>query len=179
MKPVLPLFIMLDACGWEIIKNDSFGEDFAPLRRKLDSVFGYSSACVPSIVSGRWPDEHRNWCYFVHDPANSPFRWLRPLQWLPKAITSRRIFRRWLTKLVKAKLGFKGYFDLYNIPFQYISLYDFSEKKSPLKPEGMNQGPNIFDFLEKRHISYHVTNPVRPEEENLRHIIRDIKIGCG
>jgi hypothetical protein len=26
---------------------------------------------------------------------------------------------------------FRGYFDLYNIPFKYISLYDFTEKKSP------------------------------------------------
>src|SRR6185312_2108135 len=115
MKAVLPLFVFVDACGWEIIKNDPFARDFAPHRRRLDSVFGYSSACVPSILSGRWPDEHRNWCYFVHDPAHSPFKILKPLRWLPKAFTSRRIVRRWLTKLVNAHLGFRGYFDLYNI----------------------------------------------------------------
>ncbi len=27
---------------------------------------------------------------------------------------------------------FKGYFDLSNIPFRHISLFDFMEKKSPL-----------------------------------------------
>ena len=90
MKPVLGLFIMIDAMGWEILRNDSFGQDFAPVRKRLDSVFGYSSTCVPSILSGRWPVQHRNWCYFVHDPANSPFKWLRSLRWLPKAVTSRR-----------------------------------------------------------------------------------------
>ena len=94
MKPILPLFIMIDAMGWEILHADPFGKSFAPNRKKLESVFGYSSTCVPSILSGRWPDEHRNWCYFVHDPENSPFKFLKPLQWLPKAITSRRIFRR-------------------------------------------------------------------------------------
>ena len=26
MKPVLPLFVFIDACGWEIIKNDPFGQ---------------------------------------------------------------------------------------------------------------------------------------------------------
>ena len=74
MKPILPLFVFVDACGWEIIKNDRFARHLAPERRKLTSVFGYSSACIPSILSGRWPNEHRNWCYFVYDPKNSPFR---------------------------------------------------------------------------------------------------------
>ena len=174
-KPILPLFIMVDACGWEIIRNDSFGQSFAPHRRKMNSVFGYSSTCVPSILSGRWPDEHRNWCYFVYDPANSPFRSLRPLRFLPQKITSRRIFRRLLTKLVKVQLKFRGYFDLYNIPFKYISLFDFTEKKSPLQPKGMNRGPNIFDFLTENSIRYFVSDPLIPEEDNRDELIRQIK----
>jgi hypothetical protein len=125
---------------------------------------------VPSILSGRWPSEHRNWCYFVYDPKNSPFRMLRPLRWLPAAITGRRIVRRWLTKMVKRRLNFRGYFDLYNIPFEYISLYDFTEKKSPLKPGGMNRGPNIFDFLGRRNVPYFVSDPDCSEQENLAHL---------
>jgi hypothetical protein len=175
MKNVLPLFIMIDACGWEIVKNDPFGKDFAPHRHKLESVFGYSSTCVPSILSGRWPVEHRNWCYFVYDPKNSPFKVLRPLRWLPKAVTGRRIVRRMLTKLVKRRLNFRGYFDLYNIPFKYISLYDFTEKKSPLKPGGMNQGPNIFDFLTRRHIPYFVSDPDLTESQNLDKLMESIE----
>lgn len=171
MKPVLPLFIMIDACGWEIVKNDPFLKSIAPTRKRLHSVFGFSSACVPSIVSGRWPDEHRNWCYFVYDPKNSPFRFLRPLRWLPKAITSRRIFRRYLTKLVRGRLNFKGYFDLYNIPFEHIAGYDFSEKKSPLRPSGMNRGKNIFDYLEEQRISYFASNPDAGEEENFASLL--------
>jgi len=174
MKAILPLFVFIDACGWEIIKNDPFAESVAPLRKKLGSVFGYSSACVPSILSGRWPDEHRNWCYFVYDPKNSPFRSLRALRWLPQAITSRRIFRRWLSKFIRVQLKFRGYFDLYNIPFQYISLFDFTEKKNPLQAKGMNRGPNIFDWLEERDIAYHVSAPTTHESENLAKLITDI-----
>lgn len=175
MKAVLPLFIFVDACGWEIIKNDPFMRELAPNRKRLDSVFGYSSACVPSILSGRWPDEHRNWCYFVYDPKHSPFKSLRLLRWLPSKITSRRIFRRWLSKFVKLQLSFRGYFDLYNIPFKHIALYDFTEKKSPLQPNGMNQGPNIFDFLERRKIPYHVSAPQKTEQQNLNALISDIR----
>ncbi len=174
MKPILPLFVFIDACGWEIIRNDPFARRFAPFRRPLRSVFGYSSACIPSILSGRWPAEHRNWSYFVYDPKHSPFRSLRPLQWLPDFITSRRRVRRWLSKFLKVQLKFRGYFDLYNIPFRYISLFDFTEKKNPLQPDGMNRGPNIFDRLQERGIRYHVSEPTRSEDENLAAVIKDI-----
>jgi predicted AlkP superfamily pyrophosphatase or phosphodiesterase len=175
MKTILPLFVFIDACGWEIIKQDPFAQAFAPHRKRLTSVFGYSSACVPSILSGSWPEDHRNWCYFVYNPVNSPFRSLRPLRWLPRAVTSRRIFRRWLSKFVKAHLKFRGYFDLYNIPFRYISLFDFTEKKNPLQPGGMNRGPNIFDFLEIQSIPYHVSDPVQSETANLAALTAQIQ----
>src|ERR1044071_7841895 len=175
MKSILPLFVFIDACGWELIKDDPFARALAPHRRRLTSVFGYSSACVPSIVSGAWPDQHRNWCYFVYDPQHSPFRFIRPLRFLPQGITSRRIFPRLLSKFVKTRLNFRGYFDLYNIPFRHISLFDFSEKKSPLQPQGMNQGANIFDFLEARQIPYYVSEPAKSETENLGDLVMQIR----
>lgn len=166
MKAILPLFLMIDACGWEIVKDRPFLKSLAPNRKRLTSVFGYSSTCVPSILSGRWPDDHRNWCYFVYDPENSPFASLRWLRNVPKAVSSRRIFRRWLTKSVQKRLGFEGYFDLYNIPFQHIHLFDFTEKKSPLKPAGMNHGANVFDWLEVNDVEYFVSDPLKTEAEN-------------
>jgi len=175
MKAVLPLFVFIDACGWEIIRDDPFAREFAPNRRRLTSVFGYSSACVPSIVSGRWPAEHRNWCYFVYDPKRSPFSSLRSLRWLPSRLTSRRFFRRWLSSFLKTRLNFRGYFDLYNIPFRYISLFDFTEKRNPLQPGGMNSGTNIFDYLEARNIPYHVSSPQRGEAANLAALVEDIR----
>lgn len=173
-KRILPLFVFVDACGWEIIKNDPFAADVAPHRHKLRSVFGYSSACIPSILSGRWPEETRNWCYFVRDPENSPFRALKIFKWLPKMVTSRRRFRRYLSKFMRRPLKFRGYFDLYNIPFKHISLFDFTERKNPLEPGGLNNGPNIFDHLEERGIPYHVSVPTRTEHDSLRALQEDI-----
>src|SRR5205814_128484 len=127
------------------------------------------------ILSGLWPEEHRNWCYFVYDPQHSPFNGLRPLRWLPRAVTSRRVFRRWLSRFVRVHLKFRGYFDLYNIPFKYVSLFDFTEKKSPLKPGGMNRGPNIFDFLQEKKITFHVSSPERDETSNMVSLAADIE----
>src|SRR5262249_11489072 len=115
--------------------------------------------------------------YFVYDPVHSPFAKLRWLRFIPKSITSRRIVRRMLTKLVRSRLNFKGYFDLYNIPFQHIHLYDFTEKKSPLQPRGMNRGQNIFDYLEQRGIDYFVSDPKRTEEENRVALATELRDG--
>jgi hypothetical protein len=90
-------------------------------------------------------------------------------------LTSRRRFRRALSRLLKAPLGFRGYFDLYNIPFRYICLFDFTEKRSPLQPGGMNRGPNIFDYLEDQHIRYYVSAPEKPEQANLQALRRDLQ----
>jgi len=174
MKPILPLFVFIDACGWEIIKDDPFLSDLAPHRRRLRSVFGYSSACIPSILSGQLPVEHRNWCYFVYDPKASPFASLRWLRWFPHAFTGRRRVRRWLSKYVKMRLKFRGYFDLYNMPFRDIDQYNFTEKKSPLQPGGMNRGANIFDHLQESGIPYHVSEPARGEQGNLEALLHDI-----
>jgi hypothetical protein len=38
MKPVLGLFVMINAMGWEILRNDSFGQGFSPTRKRLDRV---------------------------------------------------------------------------------------------------------------------------------------------
>lgn len=168
MKKQLSLFIMIDAYGWEIQSRWPILRDTAPEGRKMESVFGYSSTCVPSILSGRWPDQHRNWCYFVYDPKGSPFKKLGWLKWLPKAITSRRRVRRLLTKSFQSYLGFKGYFDLYNIPFQYISQFDFTEKKSPLKPGGMNRGTNIADLLQSSNTPHFIGDPLVPEKETFQ-----------
>ena len=56
-----------------------------------------------------------------------------------------------------------------------IAWATITNEKSPLKPGGMNRGPNIFDFLELRDIPYHVSDPARKESENLAAVTAAIK----
>jgi hypothetical protein len=80
-----------------------------------------------------------------------------------------------LSRMIKSRLSFRGYFDLYNIPFKHISLYNFSETKSPLQPGGLNRGPNIFDYLTERNIRYFVSDTGRDEFSNLAALTAEIK----
>ncbi len=59
--------------------------------------------------------------------------------------------------MVKRKLGFEGYFDLYNIPSS-TSRTTISQRRRALCSEGLNRGENIFDFLNAEKIPYFVSN---------------------
>lgn len=54
-----------------------------------------------------------------------------------------------------------------------LALFDFTEKKSPLQPCGMNAGENIFDFLVENEVPYFVTDPAQSEETNRDALIAD------
>jgi len=150
-KPRLPLFIFIDALGWEVLKaHDFLLADRVRERRPLRTILGYSSACDPSIISGLLPCEHGLWSSYYYSPATSPFRWLKPLQLLPEALFSRARVRHCLSAMVKRHCGFTGYFQLYAVPFRQLPLFDYSEKKRIWEPGGLPRGQSIFDLLAAR-----------------------------
>ncbi len=171
----LSLTIFIDACGWEVLRNRSFLETDLPYRRKLRSVFGFSSACVPSILSGRWPQDHGQWSFFYYSPKTSPFKPLRLLALLPDVLTSHGRVRNVISRLVQRFYGFTGYFQLYNIPFKYIHLFDYCEKKDIYAKNGLAKGKNIFEVLDDAGVPHHVSNWRLSEEENIAALREDIR----
>lgn len=170
----LSLVVFIDALGWEVLKNRSFLEDELVHRQKLKSVFGFSSACIPSILTGLMPKEHKHWSFFYYSPKTSPFKSLRPLGWLPKFIVNRGRVRSIISKLVKKLYGFQGYFQLYNIPFNHVHLFDYCEKKDLFSRGGMNAGKNIFEYLDNKKRNYHCSDWRASEETNLASLNQDI-----
>ncbi|MDP4598244.1 MAG: alkaline phosphatase family protein [Pseudomonadales bacterium] len=166
----LTLVIFIDALGWEVLKNRKFLEAEMPHRRKLTSVLGYSSACVPSILTGRQPQDHGHWSFFF--AANeattgaSPFKGLQWLRFLP--FSNRGRVRNKISKWLKGLLGWTGYFQLYNMPFSHIDQFDYCEKRDIFAAEGMNKGGQIFEYCDAHGISYHVSDWHASEPENLQ-----------
>ena len=173
----LSIVCFIDALGWEVLRGRAFMEDRLPIRRKLRSTFGFSSACVPSILSGLTPREHKHWSFFYYSPETSPFKPLKPLSLLPSSLINRGRVRNQLSKLVKRAYGYTGYFQLYNIPFKHVDLFDYCEKKDLFKPGGLNRGENIFDHLERTQVPYHVSNWRQGETDNLGALKTEIDKG--
>ena len=168
------LFVFVDAMGWEILKDRPFLEDIIQTRVPLKTPLGYSSAAVPTILSGRVPSDHGHWSFFFYSPQTSPFKSLRWLSFLPRSIMERGRVRNYLSKIVKKKLGYSGYFQLYNAPLKHIHLFDYCEKKDLFEPGGFNHGQGIFDVLHEKGVPFHVSNWRRPEQENLDTAMREV-----
>ena len=176
-SPQISIVVFIDALGWEVLKGRRFMEERLPFRRKLRSVFGFSSACIPSILTGLMPREHRHWSFFYYSPATSPFKPLRLLGWLPRSLVDRGRVRNLISRAIKRFYGYTGYFQIYNIPFESVDQFDYCEKKDLFVPGGMNRGDNIFDHLSRAGVPYHVSDWRDTEENNLKALKRDLEQG--
>lgn len=170
----LDVFAFVDALGWEVLRGRTFLEDELPWRQRVRSVLGYSSACVPSILTGRLPRDHGHWSFFYCSPETSPFRALRPLRLLPESITGRARVRNLLSKSVARRHGFTGYFQLYQLPFAHAHEFDYCEKRDLFSPGGVSGAPTIFDKLRAAGTCFHVSDWRRDEDSNVAALHRDL-----
>ena len=168
----LAIVMFVDACGWGVVEPHPWFLEPLEHRRRVRSLFGYSSACVPGILSGRLPNETDHWSAFYYAPETSPFRALRRLRVLPSALVDRGRVRRYLSKAIASAYGITGYFQLYNVPFEHLANYDYAERKDIFQPGGLNRGTSIFDELTERGVAYHVSNWRRSEPANIAALAR-------
>lgn len=174
----LGLFVFVDALGWEIQKKYPFLNGDLPNRAPLETIFGYSSACDPSILTGKYPEEHNHFSFFYYNPKKSPFSLCRPLSIFPKWLTRRGRVRRLMSRLIGRLYGFTGYFQIYNMPFNKIHLFDYSEKKDIYEAGGINSGDEtIFDYYRQNNIPFHYSNWRKGEAFNLDYAKKDLSQG--
>ncbi|MBI2425844.1 MAG: alkaline phosphatase family protein [Candidatus Hydrogenedentes bacterium] len=172
----LSLCVFIDAFGWELARKHAFLDGILALKAPLQTIFGYSSTCDPTIITGLLPRDHGHFAFFRYAPSRSPFRWYRPLSYLPKSLMNRGRVRHKLSQWFKKLHGYTGYFQLYNMPFDRLHLFDYSEKRDLYEKDGINSGaPTLFDELRARGIPYFMSDWRQGEEANLR----DFKAALG
>ena len=157
MASSLSIYVLVDALGWEIVRERPFLDDILVDRRWLATVLGYSSGAIPTLLSGRLPQEHGHWNCFYHAPAASPFRWMRGLGRLPRPAVENRVSRRVLKTAARRLSGYSGYFSLYDYPIKHLPLFDLTEKRDIYQPGGLDC-PSIFDNMRAAGIPYECYN---------------------
>ena len=164
----LSLFVFIDAFGWELVQHYPFLDDLLPVKAPLGTQFGYSSTCAPTILTGKLPREHGHFTFYARANGKTPFRYYRALGLLPKFVTRRGRIRAKMSKYMQRLHGITGYFQLYNMPFEHLSQFDYTEKRDIFEPGGINGGcPTIFDYLRENNVPAHWSDWHRSEEENL------------
>lgn len=177
-KDRLSLFVFIDAFGWDILQRNRFLEDELPVRSPLGTVMGYSSTCIPTILTGKMPREHGHFSFFYYSPETSPFAACRYLSILPRSITRRGRLRRLMSRALQRYYGFTGYFQIYNMPFRHLPLFDYSEKADLYAPGGINNGcPTIFDLLRSRQVPFHLSDWRAAETLNFAKAEQDLRQG--
>ena len=172
----LSLFHFIDAFGWEVKqRHPEFMRDLIRDSRPLKTILGYSSACDPSIISGLTPAEHGLWSSFYYDPEGCPYKWARHLRLLPDAVSGRSRVRHQIARLIKRACGFTGYFQIYNVPFGDLPLFNYAEQKRIWEPGGLPHGTSIFDRMSAADIPYFVHDSDVCDETRFAQLEADIK----
>ena len=157
-------FFFIDACGSKVIEGQDAFCDAIPVVGSLRSVFGYSSACVPSIMTGRPPQEHLHWNYFIRGEQRIQIpRWL---ELLPKGLRDRGRVRNKLSKFVAKANNITGYFQLYGMPLEHIVHYGHCEPRNIFTPGGVNVGTSLADLMAKSSVPSYITDWTQPPEKN-------------
>lgn len=178
MQERLDIFTFVDALGWELASEHGVLARACAHRLPLESVLGYSCACIPTILTGLRPEGHGHFAFYQYRPESSPFRGLEWLDVLPRALSSRGRPRGWLSRLVRAWLGYTGYFSLYNVPFRYLPLLDYAEKRDLYRPGGIASGAStIFDDLDAAGVPYLISDWRAGELANFEALDRAVRAG--
>jgi predicted AlkP superfamily pyrophosphatase or phosphodiesterase len=167
-RPRLGLFVFIDAFGWELLRRCPFLENRLGHKAPLGTIFGYSSTCDPTILTGALPREHGHFSFYRYAPDSSPFSRMRLLSLLPKSLADRGRVRHHISKWYKKHLGYTGYFQLYSMPFDLLHYFDYTEKRDLYEAGGILGGqPTIFDHLRGRGIPFFLSDWRQNEARNL------------
>ena len=170
------LFVLIDALGWEYLKDRPFLSDILPYRGALRTVLGFSAGAIPAILTGRTPQSNGRWNLYYFDPAGSPFRWLKALRWLPNRLLDNRYTRKLIKELGRHVLGLGANFEC-NVPVPFLPFFNLSEKRNIFEPGGLMGVRSVFDWLSEKQIpfraySYHRYTDAQIFEEAMADIGR-------
>ena len=173
----LQLFVLIDALGWRVIDGRNFLSDLLPHRNPLRTVFGYSSAAIPTILTGLPPARNGHWNLFYYDPEGSPFRWLRHFSFLPDSVLDNRVTRKLLKEIGRRVLGLGPLFECCVSP-RLLPWFNWVEKRNVYDHEGIPGARSIFDELAKEGIPHRVYTYHRwTDAQILREAQRDLQAG--
>lgn len=174
MTRPIEIFVLVDALGWRYVTARRFLADLLPWRWRVRSVLGNCSAAIPTMLSGRSPDQHGHWNLGHYAPGSSPFSWLRPLSVLPDSLLEHRVARRMLTGLGRRVLGMGPRFEC-TVPPRLLPWFDWAEKANIYAPGGIREASSIFDLLELLEVPHRVYTSHRAADADiLRTARRDL-----
>jgi hypothetical protein len=176
----LHLFVFADALGWRLANHYTALAGLAPVRRPCQTMFGYSSTCDPTILTGALPQAHQHFSFFVRaERGASPFGACRYLAWLPQRLAGYHRVRNRISRWFAAHRGYTGYFQLYSVPFGCLPYLDYTEKRDIYEPGGIIGGQaSIFQIWQGSGKPWHRSDWRVGDEANMHEAETVIQAGA-
>lgn len=176
MNKTTDLYVFIDGFGWELLKQyPDFLSHVVKTQSRTESVLGYSNTCIPSILTGKRPEEHQQWASYYKAQGDSPFASLAKFAWLPSLLCNHPRFRRKLNQHLAKSNGFKGYFESYTIPLGLLSQLAYTETSDIFQPQAFNGHNTIFKTWAERGVSYRAFYKGR-DKEKTEALCRDLQL---
>lgn len=174
----LDLFIFVDALGWKQVQERDFLADILPHRQSCETVFGYSSTCDPTILTGKMPDEHGHFSCFIKGSEERPFKKLGLLGVVPHLIAGNHRVRNRASRWLGKSLGYTGYFQIYSVPFGHLQYLDYTEKRDIYEKGGILGGQDpIFEFWQRSGKAWTRSDWHNPDDVNIAQMRSEIDRG--
>ncbi len=151
----ISLCVLIDALGWKILENQRFLNDLLVYRQPVETVLGFSSGAIPSLLTGEPPSKHGHWNLFYYDPANSPFSCMRWLRRLPEKLANHRVTQKLIKEAGRRLFHMGPQFECYVKP-TLMPFFNWVERRCIYEPGGISGAASIFDRLVDAQIPYRV-----------------------
>ena len=174
----LHLNVFIDGYGQELSRRYPVFDGLLPHRHSLRSTLGYTNAALPTLLSGKSPQEHgRLTLWTVARKTPSPFADMSWLRLVPTPLASFGRVRRWMDRRILKQLGWEGYFSSGHLPPSLLRLLDYSEKGDLFRPASLPGIRNIFDTLADRGVATWCFDWRQSESQNIAALRRTIERG--
>lgn len=150
------LYICIDGLGWEIAKRCPTFDFLSKTQTPLETVLGFSSSAIPTILTGKEADEHGCWNLFAKKPNQGDFPLFRWNKYFPQFMNRNRYIRKGQLILNKWYTQFSGYYQAYNYPSEKLYDIKISEERNIYSPGGIRGSKNIFDVYERNNVKYKI-----------------------
>ncbi|MBN1504636.1 MAG: alkaline phosphatase family protein [Candidatus Eisenbacteria bacterium] len=163
----ISIFVLVDALGWRLAQKHNFLSDILPVRHELRTVLGFSSAAIPTLLSGKMPEAHGHWCLFRRRRFLSCFSWAWPVLALPPVLRENYRTRNAVGRVTRSLFNITGYFCLYEVPVSVLLRLDYAERKDLWTPGALSGCRNIFDELKLNAVAYCASGWRNTDEQKL------------
>ncbi len=172
----LLLVLMIDALGHRLVRDTGTFRFLDAPDGPVKSVCGYSSACIPSLLTGKLPVEHGHWAMYHHDPIASVFRPHRVEIALLAGLLGRPgLARRWIARRVQRSVD--GYFSLYEVPPRLLPHFDLCEKRDLFAAGAFPALESPFDVALRLGVPHRVWHWRTPEAQRRAELTAALRAG--